>query len=184
MRLRTFLYALVLGLFTAVAGSAAHASSITYDFTYSGVGTLANATGSGSFTYDTVTRDLTAFAFTDKFSTIFGSAGTFTYGLGDIAYQGMLLFQNGTLFGIDITTNAVAANSGSHGLADFTLNYASGAAIDATTGSKFGQNTIGSGTMTLVSTVNPAATPEPSSLMLLGTGILGVAEFVRRKARA
>lgn len=182
-KLRVILYVLGFFVFAATANSAARASSFTYDFTYSG-GSLVGSTasGSGSFTYDSVTSNLTAFAFSDVIhNSIFGT-DTFTYGLGDLLNASLLLASNGQLMGADITTNWIAGQHGNLGKADFTFNYLTGLAVDATTGTRFGDGTAGSGTFTLAST-NPSAAPEPSSLMLLGTGILGIAGMARRKFR-
>jgi hypothetical protein len=52
-----------------------------------------------------------------------------------------------------------------------------------TSAGNFDLTSFGSNT-TFTATVSPSATPEPSSLALLATGILGIAETARRKNRA
>ena len=55
--------------------------------------------------------------------------------------------------------------------------------VFSTTGGSFDFATF-SDTATFSSTVSPTPTPEPSSFALLGTGLLGLVETVRRKLKA
>jgi len=178
-------------LLTGIAVSA-HATSFTYNFTYSGVGTFDNtvhATGTGSLTYSatagSTTATLTGFAFTDTLSSPTLGSSIYNYlGLSSVGSDSVQVnATTGLLSSVNVATNFVTGSDGALGGVKFNLQF-SGATNDSTadsngTGSFLQAFTSGGGTTTLATNVAP--TPEPSSFVLLGSGILGLAGFARRK---
>jgi len=73
-----------------------------------------------------------------------------------------------------------ALNSSITGTGNTSINTVD---LFPTSAGNFDFTSFGS-TTTFTATVSPSATPEPSSLALLATGILGIAETARRKNRA
>jgi hypothetical protein len=191
MRKSFFSLLLVLSLFAATA---ARADSMAYNFSYSGTGTFDSqetATGMGSFTYSFTsggsTGTLTGFTFNDTLISPTYGTSSFSYsGLGDVAVSAITLQSNGTIATITINTDYLAGSNAGFGPVRFVLQD-SAVTNDSTSGSNaaagdfLGDFTSGTNTLTVGS---PAATPEPSSLMLLGTGILGTAGALRRRLRA
>jgi nucleoside-specific outer membrane channel protein Tsx len=191
--MRKSFLSLLLGL-SLFAATAARADSMTYNFTYTGTGTYdthETANGMGSFTYTFTpggsTGTLSAFSFSDTLVSPTYGTSDFSYsGLGDVAGSAITLQSNGTIATITINTDYLTGSNAGFGPVRFVLQD-SAVTNDSTSGSNaaagdfLGDFTSGTNTLAAGS---PAAAPEPSSLLLLGTGILGAAGVLRRKFRA
>lgn len=170
--MRKFLSALALVIGLIAAPLAAHAAPVTYDLTL--VNLFGNVNGgSGSFTIDAPPSG----AFDAFYQN--GPAGN--------ALTDLTLNIDGNIFTL--------ADSQSPASIDFLLGYVSGINYDGALGKGFVKITLNSAglgyTYTdlrgldfssgLILATPAAATPEPSSLLLLGTGALGLAAFGMRK---
>ncbi|HEV2709976.1 MAG TPA: PEP-CTERM sorting domain-containing protein [Edaphobacter sp.] len=189
MRIKLVLTAVLL----LAASLAAHATTATYDFTYTSTsgnlpGETANGTGSFDVSYPFGTRGgtITAFSFTNTIDSSIGDS-TFVYHFNDlnVAASNIVL----TLGGEDIARGTItAATQGtdtSFGTVQFVLNIGTNGVVTGSTSYLGNGNansaadaTTGVGTVTFVGT---DVTPEPSSFVLLGSGLLGLVGVVKRR---
>jgi hypothetical protein len=147
----------------------AHASDIAFDITG---GTFSpSGSFSGSFLINSTTELLDGASIT-AIAPSGGATYNFSRVGGDSSVPGLEILADGSgdtfVLALDGAINTLAVNSiPIWGTADTFFTLASGTRFDATAG--------------LITDVSPAVTPEPSSLLLFGTGALGLAAFFRRR---
>jgi hypothetical protein len=179
---------------------ALHASSLTYTDTFTGSGSIGGTNFSNAVVTFTATADPSnlinegggIFALTPStpvfFSIAGGASGVFTdslqlfvnqssniAGLGDNTNDFALLYTSNPAFG-SYELGAIGATTGSSIFNNFATDL--GEAVYGTNQGGFDLTSAGQSTF---SAAAPSAVPEPSSLVLLGTGALGVLGMMKRK---
>ncbi len=184
-----------LKLLVAAAGllvaAAAHADTTTFDFTYASTnGAVAGetATGNGSFTVSYSpgfrTGTLTAFSFTDTIDSSDGDS-TFVYtGLNDVSSSAFVLTLGGDIARATFATDRLFGTDAGFGSINFSFQDIAGTIDDSTSGGTLAPDslageTTGGGTVTEVA--RTAVTPEPSSFLLVSTGLLGMGALMKRR---
>lgn len=179
--MRKILSGLVLVLGLAAAPIAAHASPVTYNLTLTNVvGNVAG--GTGSFTVDsTPVGAFTTFseggAAGSALTALSFNIGGDTFTLANSVGGANAVFLSGSLFNI-LYSGTLANNS------KVTISLASNGLQYAFYDQLTGLNSIGNITATEAVVTPVASAPEPSTLMLLGTGMLSAAGIARRKFAA
>ena len=195
MKTTKYALAFALGLIALVAPRTAHANTITFTYT-SPISNNTGVTGSGSFSFagspsSVSLAQLTSFSFTDVLTNYFTSGNvsqtaTFSYSLTDLNSFSASFDSTGALTALSLATNLLApvqASTPSFYPEGFDVaSLAPGGASTQTIVSCCGNITsVGS-----IGNLQVIPTPEPSSLLLLGTGVLGLmgGGLMRRKQLA
>jgi PEP-CTERM motif len=201
MRMRNAAPLIALGVVGMLASSSAHASTITetYSFNLTGFVDISNNTAppdpvvTGSFTvtydptlfYDDDTTDITVNSLTGV--TVDSTLG-FTYGDGELEFGGIAndsdfvsSFTNDIVVSFNVTdpSNPTFIPCSTPG---FTCgNYTGSNAVDAA-GYTIASSADGwfYGVQSTVTTA-PSPTPEPSSLLLFGTALIGIAGLMSKR---
>ena len=178
MRIRNLLVA------GALLSAGLMARADTIDFTYTGAitpdtGTFGLVTGSGNFSYSgspilVTLADLSSFSFEDTFDPNGLPPATFTYTLSDVTSFASIV-GGGYVFYLGLgTDNDGGTDPGVYAPEDFYVS----SLLPLGAGTFSGEELTSIGTVCVQST---SVTPEPGSLLLLATGLLGLAVFWRRR---
>jgi hypothetical protein len=199
MRLRKAVCFVTLGVVGLLASSSAHASPITETYTFHLTGFVdingnlpapdpvvngsITVTYDPNLTYDSDTTDITVNSLTGV--TVDSPLG-FTYSSGELEFGGTANDSDFVVFGTnDIVVSFNVSNPNAPtflpcSTPGFTCgNYTGSSAVDAAGYTV--SNSDDAWFYGAQSTIAPAATPEPSSLLLLGTGLVGFAGIVAKR---
>lgn len=178
--LLAFAVSILLPLTLTITSRAAYADTIDFSYTGSLPSPVISVAGSGSFSYSgspsTLTlASLTAFTFTDTI--IDGSQSSpFTYSLADLTSFAATL-SGDTLLTLSLQTGF---ESGTNGFIPESFTVTNLGVGGASTDSTVVPSSAGQVTET-GSSSDASPVPEPSTLALFGSGILGLAGAARRK---
>jgi hypothetical protein len=183
--MRKLLSALILILGLAVAPVAAHADSFQYNFTLTSTSSKSNVPGgSGYFIIDTAAPTSGNF---DP-DTLNGDLSLLTFSIGGDTFDtsstyGQVAFQNGNVISVVYNGSTVDKSD------DFSLNAGAMTYIFQDIDNQIDDlPEYSKGVITIdgppVDLSTPGVVPEPSTLLLFGTGVLGIAGIVSRKLTA
>lgn len=183
--MRKILSSLAVMAALVAAPSLLHATPITGQFSITGASVTDNGS-SLTFVPDSIAVGATN-TITGSFNTLLtaGEAGTITQTINYNPYtagSGIITLTNidGTLVTYTLAT-LTETTSGGFGLFTGTGILSTNAAGYDNTEATLLFSTQGNGTVTFSATTNASPVPEPSTLALLGTGLIGLAGVVKRR---
>jgi hypothetical protein len=102
-----------------------------------------------------------------------------------ISFSSALTSLSGSPLSVGLTSNVSLISWGANLLGDLGIGSATSAAYSGTLAggtTVSGANNYSVNSPTLTESLTPTATPEPASWLLMGSGLLGIALFARRKS--